>query len=99
MTPGTMGRPRTPIFMTPARQAGSVWARTGLLVMACLASLAQPAAAAIRIEINGVDTILRRNVLALLSLERYKDRDRIEPDAVARLFRRVDGEEIGRAHV
>ena len=78
--------------MTPARQAGSVWARTGLLVMACLASLAQPAAAAIRIEINGVDTILRRNVLALLSLERYKDRDRIEPDAVARLFRRVDGE-------
>ena len=25
---------------------------------------------------------MRRNVLALLSLERYKDRDRIEPDAV-----------------
>ncbi len=54
--------------------------------------LARPAAAEIRVEVDGVDSDLRRNVLALLSLERYKDRDRIEPDAVARLFRRVDGE-------
>jgi translocation and assembly module TamA len=54
--------------------------------------LARPAAAEIRVEVEGVDSDLRRNVLALLSLESYKDRDRIEPDAVARLFRRVDGE-------
>ena len=62
------------------------------LALACLAVLAQPAAAAIRVEVNGVDANLRRNVLALLSLERYKDRDRIEPDAVERLYRRVDSE-------
>jgi translocation and assembly module TamA len=87
-----MGRPRTPIIMKlrcPQRPAG---ARCGLLLAAFLALLAWPAAAAIRIELSGVDSTLRRNVLALLSLERYKDRDRIEPDAVARLFRRVDGE-------
>jgi translocation and assembly module TamA len=62
------------------------------LALACLAALAQPAAAAIRVEVNGVDATLRRNVLALLSLERYKDRDRLEPDAVERLYRRVDSE-------
>jgi translocation and assembly module TamA len=31
-------------------------------------------------------------VIALLSLERYKDRERIEPDAVQRLYDRVDDE-------
>ena len=62
------------------------------LALAGLAVLSQPAAAAIRVEVNGVDANLRRNVLALLSLERYKDRDRIEPDAVERLYRRVDSE-------
>ena len=62
------------------------------LALAGLAALAQPAAAAIRVEVNGVDATLRRNVLALLSLERYKDRDRLEPDAVERLYRRVDSE-------
>jgi len=62
------------------------------LALAWLAGWALPAAAAIRIEVNGVDNTLRRNVLALLSLEHYKDRDRLEPDAVRRLYRRVDGE-------
>ena len=61
---------------------------TGMLALL----LAGPVAAEIRVEVEGVDSDLRRNVLALLSLESYKDRDRIEPDAVARLFRRVDGE-------
>jgi len=58
---------------------------------ALLAALAvcAPAVAAIHIEISGVDGELRRNVEALLSLELYKDRDRIEPDAVERLYRRV----------
>jgi hypothetical protein len=55
-------------------------------------SVLHPAMADIRIELEGVDGDVRRNVLALLSLERYKDRDRIEPDAVQRLYRRVDDE-------
>ena len=44
------------------------------------------AVAEIRIDIDGVDGALQRNVEALLSVERYKDRDRIEPDAVQRLY-------------
>ena len=68
--------------------------RFGLCVVAMLylCGHASSAAAAIRVEVNGVDSTIRRNVLALLSVERYKDRDRIEPDAVARLFRRVNDE-------
>jgi translocation and assembly module TamA len=87
-----MGRSRTPTLMKPRRPKRRAHARLALLLAACLGLLARPAAAAIRTEVTGVDSALRRNVLALLSLERYKDRDRIEPDAVARLFRRVDGE-------
>jgi translocation and assembly module TamA len=70
-----------------AARAGLPW-----LALACLATLSGPAAATIRVEVSGVDATLRRNVLALLSVERYKDRDRIEPDAVQRLYRRVDSE-------
>jgi translocation and assembly module TamA len=44
------------------------------------------------VEIEGVDAELRNNVAALLSVERYKGRERIEPDAVERLYRRVDQE-------
>ena len=62
------------------------------LLLAVLLSVLRPAMADIRIELEGVDGDVRRNVLALLSLERYKDRDRIEPDAVQRLFKRVDDE-------
>ncbi|HEY5020734.1 MAG TPA: POTRA domain-containing protein, partial [Steroidobacteraceae bacterium] len=51
-----------------------------------------PALADIRIDIDGVDGDLRRNVLALLSLERYKDHDRLEPAAVQRLYNRIDDE-------
>jgi translocation and assembly module TamA len=69
------------------------WAASSLLLaLVCCGALISPAAAAIHVEVNGVDSTMRRNVLALLSLERYKDRDRIEPDAVARLFRRVNDE-------
>ncbi len=91
MKPGTMAGARTPILMKPARRPVPAPARLALLLLGLLA-VAGPAAAVIRVEVTGVDSTLRRNVLALLSLERYKDRDRIEPDAVARLFRRVDGE-------
>ncbi len=62
------------------------------LTLVWLCAFTSPAWSAIRVEVNGVDSTLRKNVLALLSLERYKDRDRIEPDAVARLFRRVNDE-------
>jgi translocation and assembly module TamA len=85
-----MGRSGTHILVKSGHRTPGLRACT--LALACLGALLQPAAAAIRTEVNGVDSTLRRNVLALLSLERYKDRDRIEPDAVARLFRRVDGE-------
>lgn len=71
----------------PAARTGLLW-----LALAALAALSAPARAAIRVEVNGVDATLKRNVLALLSVERYKDRDRIEPDAVQRLYRRVDSE-------
>jgi translocation and assembly module TamA len=68
-------------------------AKAAYATLAAAALLAPAlAAAAIRIDIEGVDAELRRNVQALLSLERFKDRERIEPDAVERLFRRVPGE-------
>jgi translocation and assembly module TamA len=54
--------------------------------------MCRTATADIRIEVEGVDAELQRNVLAFLSLERYKDRDRIEPDAVERLYKRIDDE-------
>src|SRR5258707_15817111 len=78
--PGRSGLAGLPVLALP------------VLALLLLGAAAAPAWAAIRIEVNGVDSELRRNVLALLSLERYKDRDRIEADAVARLYRRVDGE-------
>jgi translocation and assembly module TamA len=69
--------------------------RAVLLAVLSLAACVLPlkrAQADIRVEIEGVDGDVRRNVLALLSLERYKDRDRIEPAAVQRLYNRIDGE-------
>ncbi|MCC7463478.1 MAG: BamA/TamA family outer membrane protein [Gammaproteobacteria bacterium] len=62
------------------------------LLACCALLLAVPCVARIRVDVEGVDGAVRRNVLALLSLERYQDRERIEPDAVKRLFRRVDAE-------
>jgi len=78
--------------MTVRERVPCVRAGVFFLVLLCNGALTPPAVAAIHVEVNGVDGTLRRNVLALLSLERYKDRDRIEPDAVARLFRRVNDE-------
>jgi len=62
------------------------------LLFACLACMATVAQAAIRIEIDGVDGDLRRNVLAFLSVERYKDSERIQEDTVVRLYNRIDDE-------
>jgi translocation and assembly module TamA len=66
--------------------------RAARLVLAAAALFAASAHADIRIDIDGVDGEVRRNVLALLSLERYKDHDRIEPAAVQRLYNRIDDE-------
>lgn len=64
--------------------------RLAVLLLATLSAMT--AGAAIRVEIEGVDGELRRNVTSLLSIERYKDRERVEPDAVERLYRRVEPE-------
>ena len=61
------------------RRPGAAW-----LLLAAWTVWAAPARADIRIDIDGVDGDLRRNVVALLSLERYKDHDRLEPAAVQR---------------
>ncbi len=66
-------------------------ARAGATLAVCLL-LATSAHADIRIDLEGVEGDLRRNVLALLSLERYKDHDRLEPAAVQRLYNRIDDE-------
>jgi translocation and assembly module TamA len=60
-----------------------------LIATQCVAPLAR---ADIRINIEGVEGALRQNVEALLSLERYKDRQRVEPAAVQRLYNRIDDE-------
>jgi translocation and assembly module TamA len=67
-------------------------ANAWLLWALLLLLLAGPAMADIRIDIDGIDADIKRNVVALLSLERYKDRDRIEADAVQRLYNRIDDE-------
>jgi translocation and assembly module TamA len=69
------------------RAAWAVW-----LALAVLLLQTRAARADIRIEIEGVEGALRQNVLALLSLQRYRDRDRIEPGAVQRLYNRADDE-------
>src|SRR5579872_2292004 len=81
------------------RQAGAArirlaaWMRPIAWVLLAAAGLCcTPARADIRIDIDGVEGELRRNVLALLSLERYKDHDRLEPAAVQRLYNRIDDE-------
>jgi translocation and assembly module TamA len=51
-----------------------------------------PARADIDIEISGVDGALRRNVLAFLSLERYKGRDDLDQALVERLQERAERE-------
>ena len=55
--------------------------------------LAAPLAHAdIRINVDGVNDELRANVLAFLSVERYRDRDDLDADTLTRLANRIDGE-------
>ena len=65
--------------------------RTCLLAGALLLAVA-PLEAGIRVELDGVEGEAKRNVQAFLSVERYKDRDKLEADTVARLFARIEDE-------
>ena len=63
------------------------WLLPGMLLLA-----AAPLRAGIRVELDGVDGDARRNVQAFLSVERYKDRDKLEADTVARIYARIEDE-------
>lgn len=63
-----------------------------MLVAALAAGYVAPAAAAIKIDVEGVDGELRGNVYAFLSLERFRYRENLDEDTVQRLYNRVDGE-------
>jgi len=62
------------------------------LLAALLALAAEPAAAAIDVEVTGVDGELQSNVLVYLSLQRYSKRDDIDADTLQRLCDRAEGE-------
>jgi translocation and assembly module TamA len=64
-------------------------ARAGLLAALWLGMQVNTALADIDIQISGVDGELRRNVLAYLSLERYKGRDDLDANLVERLQERA----------
>lgn len=64
-------------------------ARAALLAALWSVTAGSLARADIDIQINGVDGELRRNVLAYLSLERYKTRDDLDENLVERLQERA----------
>jgi translocation and assembly module TamA len=73
--------------------AGALITRCRLI--AALALLGLPvlqAQAGIEVELRGVDDDARRNVLAFLSVERYRERNDLDEDIVTRLFNRIDDE-------
>jgi translocation and assembly module TamA len=63
-----------------------------LAIGLALAAAGAPGAAAIRIDLEGVDSDVRTNVLTYLSVERYRQRDDVDQDTMNRLFNRIDGE-------
>jgi len=73
----------------PQRDTRSATARCLLALCALVATSAH---ADIDIVIEGVEGPVRRNVLAFLSLERYKDRDRLREDTIERLHERAERE-------
>jgi translocation and assembly module TamA len=66
-----------------------------LLLTLGLAQLATTASASIEVEIHGVDETMRANVLAYLSLERYKNSKNPPKDFVERLQERAEREVRG----
>lgn len=69
--------------------AGLITRTAALLLALVFSSLAH---SAIEIEITGVDAELRRNVLAFLSLERYKNRGSLDEALLERLQERAERE-------
>ncbi len=64
-----------------------------LAMIACLALVAGPAAAAvIRVEVRGVESSLRNNVVAFLGLSRFSGSADLDQDTVDRLALRAEGE-------
>jgi translocation and assembly module TamA len=61
-------------------------------LLCTLLLVALPSAAAIKVELRGVEDEVKRNVQTFLSVERYRERDDIDADTVNRLFNRIDGE-------
>jgi translocation and assembly module TamA len=57
-----------------------------------LLALAPPARADIHLEISGVDDQIRDNLLVVLSVQRYRERDDLDQTMVERLNDRLDGE-------
>ena len=82
----------TPCTHTRAPTRSPRRPRLAWLALACLLLVTTPGFAAIRIDIQGVEGELRSNVLAFLSVERYKDRGELDADTMTRLFNRIDGE-------
>jgi translocation and assembly module TamA len=62
------------------------------LLALLLASSAVPAAAEITVEVNGVAEDVRKNILAYLSFERYKENESLTPEIVERLQERSERE-------
>lgn len=73
--------------MTRLRFAAPHWLGLALAML-----LAPAAHATIDLEINGVEGALRRNVLAFLSLERYKTRNDVDQALIERLQERAERE-------
>jgi translocation and assembly module TamA len=68
------------------------WLRPSLLALLAFAGAGQHARADIEISIEGVDEEARTNVLLFLSLERYRQRDDLDPALVERLQERAERE-------
>jgi len=60
--------------------------------LALALALCAPADAKIFIDVTGVDSELRRNILVFLSLERYRQRDRLQRETIERLENRAPRE-------
>ncbi len=91
MPPLCMGPSLRHVGQGPSVHGGKI-RRFIVVMLVCLCgSLAQ---ASIEIEVTGVDTELRRNVLAFLSLERYKNRDALDEALLERLQERAEREAI-----
>ena len=65
-----------------------------LRLLLCGSVLLAPMAAqaAVRVDIEGIEGEARRNVDAFLSVERYKARDDLDADTIARLYNRITDE-------